>query len=171
MTRWFALPDHSCTNTVAACGVGRRHWSGAKRWNGCAIGEQPRTACQRHGLASDSWSETFDGVRVAMWHARTGSDMDAIDEDKLEPGEADAVLVEAQADVLVVGHYHEPGVLRLRDGVIVRPGALGVETVEAPWLLDKESGRFVQEERRAGTFAVIELPSLSVEIVEVLPSL
>ena len=114
-----------------------------------------------------SWSDRIDGVRVVMWHARPGSDMEAIDEDRLEPGEAEAILAEARADLLVVGHYHEPGVLRSEADVIVRPGALAIDTVEGPWVFDREKGRFVQGQRERGTFAVVELPAVVAEIVEV----
>jgi hypothetical protein len=75
----------------------------------------------------ESWSSTIDGVRMAMWHASVGSDMDAIEEAELEDGEVEAILAAAEADVLVVGHIHEPAVIRNeRDRKAGRAG-LGAE--------------------------------------------
>ena len=81
---------------------------------------------------------------------------------------ANEVLAEAEADLLLVGHIHEPfSATSSKGGLIVRPGALGSSTVEAPWLLDRETGKFVQSAPRAGTFALVELPGMDVRIVKV----
>jgi predicted phosphodiesterase len=113
-----------------------------------------------------SWSETIDGVRVVAWHARPGSDMDGID--SVEPCEVPGLLSEAEADLLVVGHTHEPLILEALDrpGLIVNPGALARSTgSQPPWLLDPETGRFSRSEPKpGGTFTVVELPDRRVAV-------
>ena len=130
----------------------------------------PKTAVEWLRSLQTSWSSTIDGVRVAIHHARPGSDLDGLDESTLELGEVPGLLAEAEADVLVVGHTHQPLVLEAPDGVIVNPGALlrSPDDVHSAWLLDVESGSFSKlEPRRRGTFAVIDLPDLKVEVFNV----
>lgn len=112
-----------------------------------------------------TWSGTIEGVRVVAWHARAGSDMDGID--TLEPSEVPGLLAEAEADLLVVGHTHKPLVLEAPARLVVNPGALlRTADTDGPWLLDPESGMFTRSgPRPGGTFAVVELPALEVEIV------
>ena len=117
-----------------------------------------------------SWSSTIDGIRVAVHHARPGSDMDGLDEELLDTDEIPGLLAEAEADVLVVGHTHSSMVLENSCGVIVNPGALlrTLADVHSVWLLDAKSGRFSEfEPKQGGTFAVIDLPSLRLEVFNV----
>lgn len=120
-----------------------------------------------------SWSSVIDGVRIAMHHARSGSDMDGLDENMIEPDEVPGPLAEAEADVLVVGHTHSPMALEAPDGsgVIVNPGALlrsPADGGHSAWLLDPEAGSFSRNEPKpGGTFAVVELSSLRIEVYNV----
>jgi putative phosphoesterase len=94
-----------------------------------------------------SWRANLGGVRVVVWHARPGSDMDGIYADATS-GELGGMLDRADADVLIVGHTHEPfcrplggGRLVANQGAVLRdpaePGSVG----------------------SPGTFGVLELPS------------
>ena len=49
------------------------------------------------------WTSTFEAVRVAVWHARPGSDMNGIQHDT-EMAELSEMVDRAKADVLIVGH-------------------------------------------------------------------
>lgn len=69
------------------------------------------------------WSAELAGVRVAMWHARPGSDMEGVEADKSNPALRRRLLDQAAADVLVVGHTHDPFSLVAGRGKIVNPGA------------------------------------------------
>ena len=118
-----------------------------------------------------SWSSTIDGIRVAVHHARSGSDMDGIDESMIDPAEVPGLLAEAEAEVLIVGHTHEPLVLEAPEGVIVNPGALmrsSPHGEHSAWLFDAEKGTFSKTvPQHGGTFAVIYLPKLRVEVFDV----
>lgn len=71
-----------------------------------------------------SWRKLIDGVRVVLAHARPDSDMLGIASDTPEH-ELAAILDDAGADVLIVGHTHVPFLRRLADGrVVANPGAL-----------------------------------------------
>ena len=130
----------------------------------------PKTAVEWLRALPTSWSATIDGIRIAMHHARPGSDLDGLDESTLDTDEVPGLLAEAEADVLVVGHTHASLVLEAPDGVIVNPGALlrSRANVHSAWLLDPKSGSFSKSEPRpGGTFAVSELSSLKVEVFNV----
>ena len=130
----------------------------------------PKTAVEWLRALPTSWSATIDGVRVAVHHARPGSDMDGIEESTLDTDEVPGLLAEAEADVLVVGHTHAPMVLEAPDGVIVDPGTLlrSPDDVHSAWLFNPERGSFSRSDpKQGGTFAVIDLPDLRVEVLNV----
>ena len=91
------------------------------------------------------WRKLVDGARVVLAHARPGSDMQGIPADSTAD-ELAAILDEAGADILIVGHTHVPFVRRLNDGrIVVNPGAL---------LRDPAPGVDVAT---PGTFAIIDV--------------
>ncbi|MBI2893921.1 MAG: YfcE family phosphodiesterase [Deltaproteobacteria bacterium] len=99
-----------------------------------------------------SWRRTIEGVRVVVWHARPGNDMDGIYPDQTAPDELLGILERADADVLVVGHTHLPFCHRTRRGLVVNPGAL-LRDPAVP--LDIPTG---------GTFGLLRLPSLEFSV-------
>jgi len=52
------------------------------------------------------WEGELEGIRVAMWHARPGSDMEGIEKERTGPELRHRLLEQAHADVLIVGHTH-----------------------------------------------------------------
>jgi predicted phosphodiesterase/predicted RNase H-like HicB family nuclease len=102
-----------------------------------------------------SWSAELAGVRVAMWHARPGSDMEGIRADTTGPALRRRLLDDARADVLVVGHTHDSFELRAGKGRILNPGACYSKTYSF-----KQSGTLGEPAGyRPATFGVLELPS------------
>jgi putative phosphoesterase len=93
------------------------------------------------------WRRTIAGVRIVLWHARPGSDMDGIYADATS-AELGGMLDRADADVLIVGHTHEPFCRPLGGGrLVVNPGAVLRDPAE-PGSVGSP-----------GTFGVLELPS------------
>ncbi len=71
-----------------------------------------------------SWRRIIDDTRVLVTHARPGDDMAGIDR-ATPDAELAAILDEAGADVLLVGHTHVAFSRRLPDGrLVANPGAL-----------------------------------------------
>ena len=107
-------------------------------------------------------TRVVDGVRVAIWHARPGSDLQGIYPDASEE-ELDALLTQASCDVLVVGHTHVAFARSVARGLVANPGALlrdPAHPMDQAMLFDRESGRFVPSPAPGGgTFAILELPS------------
>jgi predicted phosphodiesterase/predicted RNase H-like HicB family nuclease len=102
-----------------------------------------------------SWSAELAGVRVAMWHARPGSDMEGIQADTTGPALRRRLLDDARADVVVVGHTHDAFELRAGKGRILNPGACCSKTYAF-----KQSGALLEPAGyRPATFGVLELPS------------
>lgn len=107
-----------------------------------------------------SWSDELAGVRVAMWHARPGSDMEGFRAEATGPTLRRRLLYQAKADVLVVGHTHDAFALVAGKGRIVNPGACCSKT-----LVYKQTGRVTDSSSaapdgyRPATFGVLELPS------------
>ena len=90
----------------------------------------------------------IEGVRVAVWHARPGNDMRGIEADAYAT-ELGQLLDRAEADVLIVGHTHEPFARRLKSGrVVADPGAL----LRDPATRDEGFPS-------PGALAILELPS------------
>jgi putative phosphoesterase len=105
-------------------------------------------------LPSHSEAE-IAGVRVAMWHARPGSDMEGIRADDIGPALRRRLLDQAGAEVLIVGHTHEAFSLVAGKGRILNPGACCSKT-----LAYKQAGALaVPDGYRPATFGVLELPS------------
>ena len=109
------------------------------------------------------WSATLAGVRVSMWHARPGSDMDGIYADASR-ADLEAMLDKAGADVLVVAHTHLPVCLTVSGrGMIVNPGAVlrdpAVPLEEGAMVLDPVTGKWTPAPTSCGgTLGVLELP-------------
>jgi putative phosphoesterase len=104
------------------------------------------TADNRAYLTSlpTTWTRVVDGIRIVLAHARHGSDMKGIAAEA--PGwELTALLDEAKADVLIVGHTHVPSIRRLDQRFVINPGAL---------LRDPAPG---VEVATPGTFAIVEI--------------
>jgi predicted phosphodiesterase len=117
--------------------------------------ELSREALAYLATLPSSWSVELAGVRVAMWHARPGSDMDGVRAGDTGPYLRRQLLDQAKADVLIVGHTHDAFSLVAGKGRIVNPGACCSKT-----LAYKEAGVLaVPDGYRPGTFGVLELPS------------
>jgi predicted phosphodiesterase len=116
-----------------------------------------------------SWERDLDGVHVAVWHGRPGTDDRDVfgrrDERGADGGsppracssmfqgiipelaDVEALLWAARADVLVVGHTHVPMDLDSAIGAIVNPGSILRQPPRTEQL------------PASGTFGVLELPS------------
>jgi putative phosphoesterase len=91
------------------------------------------------------WRNLIDGARVVLAHARPASDMQGIPGDSTA-SELAAILDDAGADILIVGHTHVSFVRRLGDGrIVLNPGAL---------LRDPAPGVDVAT---PGTFAIVDV--------------
>jgi putative phosphoesterase len=112
----------------------------------------------------------IDGIRIAVRHARPGSDMQGIAPDVDTPDQIGEMLRGCAADVLIVGHTHRPFCVTAPDGgVAVNPGALLRDPRKATaraMVLDPKSGSWSEDEgiSAPGTFGVLELPSLTFEV-------
>jgi putative phosphoesterase len=113
-----------------------------------------------------SWSAELEGVRVAMWHARPGSDMEGIETERTGPDLRQRLLEQARADILIVGHTHTEFelVVNVSAGKILNPGACCSKTYAF-----KSSGSLaVTDGFRSATFGVLELPSMRFEVYHAL---
>ena len=91
---------------------------------------------------------TLEGVRIVVWHARPGSDMDGIYPHTPRP-ELSELVDRAHADILIVGHTHAPFRRPLSGGrLVLNPGALLRDPAS------RSDGIL-----KPGTFGVLELPS------------
>ncbi len=97
----------------------------------------------------ETWSETVEGCRVVVTHARWGSDMAGIDPKAETEIDVRRMLAEAAADVLIVGHTHVAFELWCgHSQKIVNPAALLRDVVYED-----------HADLATGTFGVLELPS------------
>jgi predicted phosphodiesterase len=113
-----------------------------------------------------SWSAELEGVRVAMWHARPGSDMEEIETERTGPDLRQRLLEQARADILIVGHTHTEFelVVNVSAGKILNPGACCSKTYAF-----KSSGSLaVTDGFRPATFGVLGLPSMRFEVYHAL---
>jgi putative phosphoesterase len=113
-----------------------------------------------------SWTAELEGVRVAMWHARPGSDMEGIEKERTGPELRQRLLEQARADILIVGHTHTEFELAVDvpPGKILNSGACCSKTYAF-----KPSGSLaVSDGFRPATFGVLELPSLRFKVYRAL---
>jgi putative phosphoesterase len=106
-----------------------------------------------------SWSGELEGVRIVMWHARPGSDMEGLEKERTGSELRHHLLEHARADILIVGHTHTEFELTANvppgRGRILNPGACCSKTCAF-----KPSGSLaVPDGFRPATFGVLELPS------------
>jgi putative phosphoesterase len=135
-------------------------------------GDQPHDA-SGWDLSSDArrflrelprvWRKEIDGIRIVVVHGSVHSEMDGVIPDTITGQQLRQRLDEAEADVLIVGHNHEPFRLPVPGrGIVVNPGALLRMPDEQQTVLvfDPRQGRFADAPRSAGgTFGIFEIPS------------
>jgi predicted phosphodiesterase/predicted RNase H-like HicB family nuclease len=110
-----------------------------------------------------SWSAEIAGVRVAMHHARVGSDMEGIRAETTGPALRRRLLDQAKAVVLVLGHTHDAFSLAAGKGKIVNPGSCCSKAQAF-----KQVGSLsVPDGYRPATFGVLELPSKRFRVFQV----
>jgi predicted phosphodiesterase len=108
------------------------------------------------------WEAELEGVRVAMWHARPGSDMEGIEKDRTGLELRHRLLEHARARVLIVGHTHTEFemVVNVPAGKIVNPGACCSKT----YVFKSFGSLAVTDGFRAATFGVLELPLMRFKV-------
>ena len=112
------------------------------------------------------WEAELEGVRVAMWHARPGSDMEGIEKEKAGPGLRRHLLGQAHADVLIVGHSHVEFELLVDapPGKILNPGAC----CSKAYIYKHAGPLIVPDAFRPATFGVLDLPSMKFKVFRAL---
>jgi predicted phosphodiesterase len=112
------------------------------------------------------WEAELEGVRVAMWHARPGSDMEGIEKERTGPELRRRLLEQAHADVLIVGHVHVEVELAVDvpPGKILNPGSCCSKS----YVFKQAGPLIVPDEFRPATFGVLELPSMGFEVFRAL---
>jgi putative phosphoesterase len=115
------------------------------------------------------WNGVFDGVRVALRHGTPRSDMDGIFPSEASQADVQRWLEQAQADVLIVGHTHQPFTLSTPSGgMIANPGALlRDQSAQSKLGLVYDPQRNIYalaENTSGGTFGVLELPSCTFKV-------
>ena len=112
------------------------------------------------------WEAELESVRVAMWHARPGSDMEGIMKERTGPDLRHRLLEQAHADVLIVGHTHVEFELMVNasPGKILNPGACCGKA----YIYRQAGPLIVPDEFRPATFGVLDLPSMRFEVYRAL---
>jgi predicted phosphodiesterase len=112
------------------------------------------------------WESELEGVRVAMWHARPGSDMEGLERDKTGPELRRRLLEQAHADILIVGHSHVEFELMVDapPGKILNPGAC----CSKAYIYKHAGPLMVPDAFRPASFGVLELPSMRFEVFRAL---
>jgi len=112
------------------------------------------------------WEGEMENVRVVMWHARPGSDMDGIVAEKTGAELRRRLLGQAHADILIVGHSHVEFELVVDDppGKILNPGSCCGKA----YIYKQAGPLMVPDEFRPASFGVLELPSRRFEVFRAL---
>jgi len=112
------------------------------------------------------WEAELEGVRVAMWHARPGSDMEGIEKERTGPDLRRRLLEQAHADVLIVGHSHVEFELLVDapPGKILNPGAC----CSKAYIYKHAGPLIVPDAFRPATFGVLDLPSMKFKVFRAL---
>ena len=112
------------------------------------------------------WEGELEGVRVAMWHARPGSDVEGVVKETTGPELRHRLLEQAHAQILIVGHTHVEFELMVDvpPGKILNPGACCGKA----YIYRQAGPLIVPDEFRPATFGVLELPSMRFKVYRAL---
>ncbi len=112
------------------------------------------------------WEAELAGIRLAMWHARPGSDMEGLTKEITGPELRRHLLEQAHAQILIVGHSHVEFELVVDDppGKILNPGAC----CSKAYIYKHAGPLFVPDSFRPATFGVLGLPSMRFEVFRAL---
>ena len=112
------------------------------------------------------WEGELEGVRVAIWHARPGSDMEGIEKEKAGPELRRRLLEQAHAQILIVGHSHVEFELSVDApaGKILNPGACCGKA----YIYRQSGPLMVPDKFRPATFGVLDLPSMKFKVYRAL---
>ena len=112
------------------------------------------------------WEAELEGIRVAMWHARPGSDMEGIEKERTGPELRRLLLAQARADILIVGHVHVDFELEVDvpPGKILNPGSCCSKS----YVFKQAGPLIVPDTFRPATFGVLELPSQEFKVFRAL---
>jgi predicted phosphodiesterase len=112
------------------------------------------------------WEGELEGVRVAMWHARPGSDIEGLEKERIGPELRHRLLEQAHAQILIVGHTHVEFemVVDVPRGKILNPGSC----CSKAYVYRQAGPLIVPDEFRPATFGVLELPSMSFKVFKAL---
>jgi putative phosphoesterase len=112
------------------------------------------------------WEAELEGVKVAMWHARPGSDMEGIEKERTGPELRRHLLEQVHAQILIVGHTHVEFEMEVDvpAGRILNPGACCGKA----YIYRQAGPLIVPDEFRPATFGVLELPSESFRVFRAL---
>ncbi|MGA7741348.1 MAG: metallophosphoesterase [Polyangia bacterium] len=112
------------------------------------------------------WEAELEGVKLSMWHARPGSDMEGITKEATGPGLRRHLLEQAHAQILIVGHSHVEFELAVDEppGKILNSGSCCSKSY-----VFKHSGPLlVPDVFRPATFGVLGLPSMEFTVFRAL---
>ena len=112
------------------------------------------------------WEAEMEGVRLAMWHARPGSDVEGVVKETTGPELRHRLLEQAHAQILIVGHTHVEFELMVDvpPGKILNPGACCGKA----YIYRQAGPLIVPDEFRPATFGVLELPSMRFKVYRAL---
>jgi len=112
------------------------------------------------------WEGELEGVKVSMWHARPGSDMEGIVKEKTGPELRRRLLEQAHADILIVGHSHVEFELDVDvpPGKILNPGAC----CSKAYVYRQAGPLMVPDRFRPATLGVLDLPSMKFKVFRAL---
>ena len=112
------------------------------------------------------WEAELAGIRLAMWHARPGSDMEGLTKEITGPELRRHLLEQAHARYLIVGHSHVEFelVVDAPPGKILNPGACCGKA----YIYKHAGPLMVPDSFRPATFGVLGLPSMRFEVFRAL---
>lgn len=112
------------------------------------------------------WESELEGIRVALWHARPGSDMEGITKELTGYELRRHLLEQARAQILIVGHTHVEFelVVNTLHGKILNPGACCGKA----YIFRQAGPLMVPDEFRPATFGVLELPEMRFKVFRAL---
>ena len=139
----------------------------------CSIGEYigggidlSREALAWLATLHTHWEAELEGVRMAMWHARPGSDMEGIEKERTGYELRRYLLEQAHAQILIVGHTHVEFelVVSTPPGKILNPGSCCGKA----YVYKQAGSLIVPDEFRPATFGVLELPEMRFKVFRAL---
>ena len=97
-----------------------------------------------------NWQDVIEGRRLFICHGIPGVPFIGLHRDHVTDNQLNSLLIDVQADIVIVGHTHVPMVKQVESGYVINPGSVYLRS----------------QEGTSHSYAVLQVPDFSCDIFD-----